>query len=78
MQTKTINLSLPEDLLKDVDKVAKAEYRSRSDLMREALRRYVLRQQFDQLTEVFSAEAERRGYKPEDVDGWVKESRTQK
>jgi CopG family transcriptional regulator / antitoxin EndoAI len=41
MKSKTLNLSIPEALLKKADAVAKREYRSRSELMREALRRYI-------------------------------------
>jgi len=37
MATKTINISLDEELLKKVDKAAKAEYSSRSDYIRKSL-----------------------------------------
>lgn len=36
MAIKTVNLSFPEDLLKKIDRQAKEEYKSRSDLLREA------------------------------------------
>jgi len=35
--TKTINLSLPEELLKKIDVAAKGEYASRSDFIRETI-----------------------------------------
>jgi Arc/MetJ-type ribon-helix-helix transcriptional regulator len=35
--TKTINLSLPEELLKKIDAAAKGEYASRSDFIRETI-----------------------------------------
>jgi len=35
--SKTINISLPEDLLKKIDEEAKAEYASRSDFIRDTL-----------------------------------------
>lgn len=35
--TKTINISLPEELLKKIDAAAKSEYASRSDFIREVL-----------------------------------------
>lgn len=41
MQTQTVNISLPKDLLKRTDEVTKREYRSRSELIRELLRNYV-------------------------------------
>jgi metal-responsive CopG/Arc/MetJ family transcriptional regulator len=37
MAVKTINISLDEKLLKEVDKAAKAEYSSRSDYIRSRL-----------------------------------------
>lgn len=41
MNTVTINLSLPKELLQKVDRLAKRESRSRSELMRESLRAYL-------------------------------------
>jgi len=35
--SKTINISLPEELLKKIDAEAKAEYASRSDFIRDTL-----------------------------------------
>jgi Arc/MetJ-type ribon-helix-helix transcriptional regulator len=35
--TKTINISLPEELLKKIDEEAKSEYASRSDFIRDTL-----------------------------------------
>ena len=37
MPTLTVNISLPEELVKKVDVAAKAEYASRSDYIRQAL-----------------------------------------
>lgn len=41
MNTQTLNISLPKDLVKKVDELAKKEYRNRSELIREALRVYL-------------------------------------
>jgi metal-responsive CopG/Arc/MetJ family transcriptional regulator len=41
MNTQTLNIALPTDLVKKVDLVAKKEYRNRSELIREALRIYL-------------------------------------
>lgn len=41
MQTQTLNIALPKDLVKIVDRVAKSEYKNRSELIREALRVYL-------------------------------------
>lgn len=41
MQTQTLNIALPKDLVKKVDERAEKEYRNRSELIREALRIYL-------------------------------------
>lgn len=41
MQTQTLNISLPKELVKKVDERAQKEYRNRSELIREALRVYM-------------------------------------
>ena len=41
MQTQTLNISLPKELVKKVDERAQKEYRNRSELIREALRMYL-------------------------------------
>lgn len=41
MSTTTVNISFQDSLLADIDKVAKMESRSRSELLREAARMYI-------------------------------------
>ena len=41
MQTQTLNIALPRDLVKKVDEQAEREYKNRSELIREALRIYL-------------------------------------
>ena len=41
MTSKMISVSIPEEMLPEVDRVARNEHRSRSELIREALRRYL-------------------------------------
>lgn len=41
MASRVINISLPEELLKEVDRVARKERRTRSEFFREAARRYL-------------------------------------
>jgi len=41
MQTQSFNIVLPKELVQKIDAVAKIEYRNRSELIREAVRRYV-------------------------------------
>ncbi len=41
MPAKMISVSLPAEMLPEIDSVARREHRSRSELIREALRRYL-------------------------------------
>ena len=41
MATTTVNISFQESLLADIDKIARGESRSRSELLREAARLYI-------------------------------------
>lgn len=41
MKTKIINICLPDEVLKAVDRKAKEEYKSRSELLREASLLYI-------------------------------------
>ena len=41
MSSKMISISIPEEILPELDEAAQSEHRSRSDLIREALRRYL-------------------------------------
>lgn len=49
----TVNISFQDSLLKEIDKTAKKEHRSRSELIREAARQYIRRQnQWNELFEL--------------------------
>lgn len=43
MATVTVNISFRDSFLKDIDKIARRESRSRSELLREAARMYIER-----------------------------------
>ena len=43
MSTKTVNISFQDSLLSEMDRVARSESRSRSELVREAVRMYIER-----------------------------------
>lgn len=75
MRTKTINLAIPEDLLKEVDIVAQDEYRSRSELLREALRRYVLRSRFTMVEKSIRKQIKTQGLPPDTIDQLVASER---
>ena len=41
MKTNTVNISFQKDLLGKIDRVARDEFRTRSELIREAARKYI-------------------------------------
>lgn len=77
MKTKMVNLSFPENMLSDIDKVAKQEYRSRSELVREAVRRYILRKQLDAAYAYGARKAKEAGITPENLNEAIADVRAQ-
>lgn len=68
MGTTTVNIAFQESLLREIDRVAESESRSRSELLREAARAYIERKQ--RWADLFAAGrqvAEDRALNPEDV-----------
>ncbi len=60
-QPRTVTISLPPRLAREVDRVARAERRSRSELLREAFRQYVARLERWERIFAVGAETARRG-----------------
>lgn len=67
-KTSTVNISFREDLLKQIDEVARNESRSRSQLVREAARMYIERKRrMDSIIESIRKTVRERGITEEDV-----------
>lgn len=77
MQTQTFNIVLPSELVKIVDRLAKKEYRNRSELIREALRVYLTdKTEWEQIFEYGKKVGKKMGIKSEkNVDRMVYEHR---
>ena len=75
--TKTITFSLPPDMAERVDQVMKQQGRSRSELLREALERYIEECEWRGLLQYGEQTARERGIGPEDVSTLVEEYRTE-
>ncbi len=76
MSTTTVNISFQEKLLHEIDRVARAESRSRSELLREAARAYIQRKR--RWADVFMMgrqTAETKGLTPDDVSKEIKAHR---
>jgi CopG family transcriptional regulator / antitoxin EndoAI len=64
----TVNISFQENLLADIDRLAKTEHRSRSELVREAARLYIERKsRWSRIFAAGQAAAARRGLSQRDV-----------
>jgi len=65
----TVNISFQDSLLKEIDKTAKKEHRSRSELIREAARQYIRRQnQWNELFQLGDRIAEEKQLTIEEVE----------
>lgn len=79
MNTVTVNISFQDALLRDIDRMAKGEARSRSELLREAARAYIQRKErWADLFALGQQTARRRALRPEDVASELAAHRRQK
>jgi CopG family transcriptional regulator / antitoxin EndoAI len=68
MPVNTVNISFSKDLLKEADRIAKAESRSRSELVREAVRQYVeRRKRWDELFRIADQHMKGRKITEQDI-----------
>ena len=63
--TKPITISLPPELLRETQRVAREEARTRSELIRDALRQYLTSRRWQRLRQWGAETAERLGLKTE-------------
>ena len=75
--TATVTFSLPPELAERVDRLVEQEGRSRSELVREALRRYIDDSEWRRLLDYGERRARERGIGPEDVERLVDEYRAE-
>ena len=57
---ETITISLPAELKKKLAEATRSEHTNRSDIVREALRQYFAREEFQKLRKILQPEADRR------------------
>ena len=75
--TTTVTFSLPPDMAAQVDQLVEREGRSRSELVREALRRYIDDAEWRRLLDYGEQRARVLGIGPEDVERLVDEYRAE-
>lgn len=73
--SKILSVSLPDDLDEAVESVASSQGKTKSEFVRETLRRQVLREELRSLQEYGARQAERLGIGPEDIERLVDEVR---
>lgn len=79
MGITTVNISFQDSLLADIDKVAKLESRSRSELLREAVRMYIDRKRrWDRIFAYGESQVSQRKLSEADVNSEIDSYRKQK
>ncbi|MBI2371288.1 MAG: ribbon-helix-helix protein, CopG family [Deltaproteobacteria bacterium] len=66
--SKILSLSLPPELLREAERVAKKEGRTKSELFREALRRYIQERRWAELRQYGALQARKLGIKETEVE----------
>lgn len=79
MDSITVNISFKKDLLKLIDKVAREESRSRSELIREAARMYIERKsRWNHILQYGERRAAELGLREDDVMEEIRQTRSRK
>ena len=73
--TKVLSLSMPPALLLEAERLAKKEQRTKSELFREALRRYIQEQKWAELQQYGAQQARKQGLREADVEQLLAEDR---
>jgi AbrB family looped-hinge helix DNA binding protein len=74
---KNLDLQEIQEFLQEAEKIAKEENRSRSELIREALRRYIAERELRRLQRYGMKKAKELGLKEEDVQRFIDEYRAE-
>jgi metal-responsive CopG/Arc/MetJ family transcriptional regulator len=69
--TVTITISLPPDMLSKVEELMRREGRTRSELIREALRRYFEEREWEEILRYGSQKAEEKGIGEDQIEDIV-------
>ena len=78
MSTTTVNISFQNKFLSDLDKVAKSESRTRSELLREAARLYIERKRrWEKIFAYGKTQAAQRRLTPDDITPEISSYRKQ-
>ncbi|MGH2853968.1 MAG: ribbon-helix-helix protein, CopG family [Solirubrobacteraceae bacterium] len=73
--SRLLSVSVPDELAFEAEALARATGRTKSEVVRDALRRHVQHERFADLQRYGRGRAEARGVGPENVEGLVDELR---
>ncbi|HUN77898.1 MAG TPA: ribbon-helix-helix domain-containing protein [Solirubrobacteraceae bacterium] len=73
--SRLLSVSIPDELASETEALARATGKTKSEVVRDALRRHVQHERFAQLRRYGRGRAEARGAGPEDVEGLIDELR---
>jgi len=73
--SRLLSVSVPDELLADVEALAQATGKTKSEVVRDALRRHIQHERFTELRRAGRSRAEGLGIGPEDVEGLIDELR---
>jgi CopG family transcriptional regulator/antitoxin EndoAI len=76
--TKPVTISIMPEMLEQVNRIAKEESRTRSELLREAVRRYIAEKELSRLNRYGQDKARGLNLEPKDVDRLIREYRKEK
>jgi metal-responsive CopG/Arc/MetJ family transcriptional regulator len=72
---KLLSVSIPDDLMRDAEEIARARGKTKSELVRDALRRQIELERFRELQQYARRRAEELGIGPEDGEQIVDDLR---
>jgi len=76
-KSSVVSITMPKEMRKVTEDLARQENRTMSELIREALRQYTTYSQFKQLQRYGKAQAKKLGLKPSDVQRIMDEARSE-
>jgi len=76
--SKILSITLPPAMLAEAERLAKQEHRTKSELVREALRRYMQAREWETIRAYGSAKAKELGITEDDVEHLIHEYRSEK
>jgi metal-responsive CopG/Arc/MetJ family transcriptional regulator len=73
--SRLLSVSVPDELLADAEALAQATGKTKSEVVRDALRRHIQHERFTELRRDGRSRAEALGVGPEEVEGLIDELR---